>query len=73
MKDLGYGKGYQYDPDMPDGVSTQPFLPGDVAGRRFYRPGELGFERTVADRLAWFERKRAEARSGEGSGEPGSE
>jgi putative ATPase len=73
MKDLGYGKGYQYDPDMPDGVSTQPFLPEDVAGRRFYRPGELGFERTVAERLAWFERKRAEARSQEGSGEPGSE
>jgi len=30
MRDWGYGQGYQYDPDMPHGVSNQPFLPEGV-------------------------------------------
>lgn len=70
MEELGYGAGYQYEPDLPDGVSTQPFLPEGLQGRRFYEPGAYGFERTVAERLAWFARKREEARAREGSGDP---
>jgi len=69
MKELGYGKGYEYDPDLPGGVSSQRLLPEELAARRFYEPGGLGFERTVAERLAWFQRKREEARTREGSGE----
>jgi putative ATPase len=68
MKELGYGKGYQYDPEVPGGVSGQSFLPEDVGGTPFYRPGGFGFERTVAERLAWFQRRRDEARAREGSG-----
>jgi len=60
MKELGYGEGYQYDPDVPGGVSRQAFLPDEVGGRRFYSPGEMGFERSVAERIAWFRRRRAE-------------
>lgn len=73
MKDLGYGKGYQYDPDLPGGVSPQRLLPDELGSRRFYEPGGFGFERTVAERLAWFQRKRDEARGGGGSGDPSGE
>ncbi|MEJ2540327.1 MAG: replication-associated recombination protein A [Gemmatimonadota bacterium] len=63
MKDLGYGKGYRYDPEEPDGVSGLRFLPNEVGDARFYEPGRFGFERTIQERLEWFHRKRSEARA----------
>ncbi|HSM06868.1 MAG TPA: replication-associated recombination protein A [Longimicrobiales bacterium] len=62
MKDLGYGGGYRYDPDWPDGVAPQRVLPDALEGVRFDEPGPYGFEKTVAERMAWFARKREEAR-----------
>lgn len=66
MKDLGYGKGYRYDPDTPEGVAPQAYLPEPLEGTRFYEPGRFGFEKTLAERIAWFTRRRAEARAREG-------
>ena len=58
MKDLGYGRGYRYDPEEPGGIAAQEYLPEDLRGERFYRPGGSGYERTVAERLArWAERR----------------
>ena len=51
MKDLGYGKGYRYDPDEPGGIAPQEYLPDEVAGRVFYQPGSAGFEESIKDRL----------------------
>jgi putative ATPase len=69
MKGLGYGAGYKYDPDEPDGVAGQEFLPDGLEGRTFYRPGPYGYEATIQKRLDWWARKR-----GEGSADsPGSE
>ncbi|HSR41215.1 MAG TPA: hypothetical protein VLL48_03565, partial [Longimicrobiales bacterium] len=62
MRDLGYGKDYRYDHDEDHGVAPQGYLPDGLVDRRFYEPGPYGFERTVAERLAWWEEKRAEAR-----------
>jgi len=64
MKDLGYGAGYQYDPETPDGVSKQRFLPEGVDGGALYEPGPYGHEKTVAKRLEWWAARRA------GIGEP---
>jgi putative ATPase len=61
MKDLGYGKGYRYDPAEKDGVAAQTYLPDRLAGRTLYRPGRFGFEKTVAARLAWWAGRRKEA------------
>ena len=58
MKQLGYGKGYQYDPESTSGVSDQRYLPERLASRRFYRPGALGFEKTLGDRIRWFDERR---------------
>ena len=60
MKDLGYGAGYAYDHDAPDAFSGQDYFPDDMERRRFYEPGERGFEREIAKRLAYWERLRAE-------------
>ena len=62
MESLGYGQGYRYDPDEPDGVSGLRFLPESLGEPRFYEPGPYGFEKTVQERLDWFRRKRRDAR-----------
>ncbi|CAA7620400.1 replication-associated recombination protein A [Magnetospirillum sp. SS-4] len=59
MKEIGYGKGYRYDHDDPDGFSGQNYFPDDMERRRFYQPVERGFEREVKKRLDYWERLRA--------------
>jgi len=60
MKDLGYGKGYRYDPDEPGGVAPQTYLPDGMEGRRFYEPSDQGDENAVAERLKKWSTLRAE-------------
>lgn len=38
MKDIGYGKGYQYAHNMPDKKPTHGHLPKKLEGRKYYRP-----------------------------------
>ena len=63
MKAWGYGGGYRYDPEEPGGIAGQHYLPDSLLGTRFYEPGPVGHEARVADRIAWWERRRAEAES----------
>ena len=51
MKDLGYGKGYQYDPDTEEGFSGQNYFPDGVERRVFYKPKGEGAEGRVKERL----------------------
>src|SRR5918911_1597589 len=51
MKNLGYGAGYKYAHDYAGHHVAQQHLPDDLAGERFYEPGDLGYERTIAERL----------------------
>jgi putative ATPase len=51
MKNLGYGAGYKYAHDYAGHHVAQQHLPDELAGERFYEPGDLGYERTVAERL----------------------
>jgi putative ATPase len=59
MKDLGYGKGYQYDPSEEDGISSQSYLPEGLEETHFYEPGHFGYEKTVAERLKWWAERRS--------------
>jgi putative ATPase len=54
MKALGYGKEYQYPHDAPEGYVAQEYLPDALKDASFYRPGDRGFERKIAERLAWW-------------------
>ena len=62
MKELGYGKGYRYDPDEPEGIALQDYLPDEVAGQSFYQPGSAGFEESIKDRLDRWKARKDEAR-----------
>ncbi|MDY6407353.1 MAG: replication-associated recombination protein A [Pseudomonadota bacterium] len=54
MKELGYNKGYQYDPDTPDSFSGQNYFPDGMERQTFYRPNERGYERELKKRLDYW-------------------
>lgn len=51
MKESGYGKGYQYAHDFPGNFATQEFLPEQIAGTRFYEPGDNAREAAIRNFL----------------------
>ena len=51
MKNLGYGKGYQYAHDSEEKVTDMTCLPESLAGRIYYRPTDQGFESRIRQRL----------------------
>ncbi len=60
MKDVGYGKGYEYDHDAEGGVSGANYWPEEMRPQVFYEPTDRGLEKRIADRLArWDELRRA--------------
>ena len=63
MKQLGYGAGYAYDHDSPEGFSGQNHFPDEMPRQDFYQPPDRGFEREIAKRLAHWARLREERQS----------
>ncbi|MDF2095021.1 replication-associated recombination protein A [Aquibaculum arenosum] len=66
MKELGYGKGYAYDHDAPDGFSGQDYFPEDMTRETFYQPVARGFEREIAKRLEYWDKLRRQRSKQEG-------
>lgn len=60
MKDIGYGAGYAYDHDAPDGFSAADYWPEGMGAQTFYTPTERGFEKRIAERIAWWDQMRRE-------------
>lgn len=61
MKDLGYGKDYQYDHGTRDAFSGQNYFPDEMKRRSFYGPTERGFEREIKKRLEYWAKLRQKA------------
>ena len=51
MKELGYGKGYKYAHNYPDGITDQTYFPSELKNRIYYHPTNRGHERIIKDRL----------------------
>ena len=51
MKDVGYGKGYQYAHNSEDKLTDMQCLPDSLLGREYYRPTREGLEYRFKDRL----------------------
>jgi putative ATPase len=64
MKQLAYGKGYQYAHDEADAIADMPCLPEALEGRKYYDPKPRGFEKEIKRRLdGWEEMKRRKKKS----------
>ncbi len=56
LKQLGYGKGYEYDPDSEEGFSGANYWPEGMERRTFYAPKGEGHEAKIKARLdRWAE------------------
>ena len=51
MKELGYGKGYEYAHDTKDKLTTMDCLPSSLIGKTYYNPGTMGNEIRFKQRL----------------------
>jgi len=65
MKQIGYGKGYQYDHDSEGGFSGDDYWPEEMEPQTFYTPTDRGLEKRIAERMAWWEEQRKAIRDGE--------
>ena len=55
MKDLDYGKGYQYAHDYESKLTTMQCLPDSLVGKRYYVPTTQGSEARYTERLRQIE------------------
>ncbi len=58
MKQIGYGANYAYDHDAEDGFSGAHYWPDEMEPQAFYQPTDRGFEKRLAERLAWWDDRR---------------
>lgn len=54
MKDIGYGKGYQYAHDYKDKLTTMQCLPDSLKDKTYYHPTEQGVESRFKQRLEYI-------------------
>ena len=68
MRDLGYGKGYQYAHDTRDKLTDMRCLPDSLLDKEYYQPTDQGLEYKFRDRLAQIKawKKEQEKKSGKG-------
>ena len=60
MKELGYGEGYKYAHGFAGAYVPQEYLPEPLRGQRWYDPTEFGYEKTVKERMEWWEKLKRE-------------
>ena len=60
MKTHGIGVGYKFPHDFEGDDVEQQYLPDELVGRRYYVPGDQGYEATIAARMAAREAARKE-------------
>jgi putative ATPase len=60
MKELGYHKGYEYDHDAEGAFAGLNYFPDGMARQKFYEPSPYGFDKEIAKRLEYWDKKRRE-------------
>ena len=54
MKDVGYGRDYQYAHNYEEVTTDMETLPKKFKGRKYYDPGHLGLEKEIKKRIDWW-------------------
>jgi len=68
MEELGYGAGYKYAHAYPDAFVPQEYLPEALRGQHWYEPSDMGYEKTVRERMEWWEQLKQKATEGRKDG-----
>ena len=68
MKELNYGKGYQYAHDTQEKLTDMQCLPDSLLGRTYYRPTEQGLEGRFKARLEQIKAWKRERQNRKGRG-----
>ena len=63
MKDLGYGAGYKYAFDSAQAYIPQEYLPEALRGASWYVPTDFGYEKTIKERMEWWQKLKRDAGS----------
>jgi putative ATPase len=58
MRELDYGRGYQYAHNFDDAFIPQEYLPAGLDNQQYYRPTDRGYEKTIKERMAYWEKIR---------------
>src|SRR5881392_3069609 len=71
MEELGYGAGYKYAHAYDEGYVPQDYFPEALRGQKWYEPSEFGYEKTIAERMAFWRqvKERIERERGKGKGD----
>jgi putative ATPase len=64
MKEIGYGRDYQYAHDSALATTDMETMPERLRGRTYYEPGELGFEKEMRKRIEWWNGLKERIRKG---------
>ena len=64
MEELGYGAGYKYAHAYADAYVPQDYLPEALRGAKWYEPTDFGYEKTVKERMEWWQKLKRDAGSG---------
>ena len=60
MKELDYGKNYQYDYEYKYNYYYQKYFPDKMVETKYYTPSEFGFEKDIKKRIDWWKKLREE-------------
>jgi putative ATPase len=65
MKQVGYGKGYQYAHDLNEKVADMECMPDNLRGRQYYHPTQEGREKILAQRMEEIKQRKEDLRRAE--------
>ena len=60
MKDLNYGKDYHYDHEYEHKYYYQKYFPEQMPEKKYYKPGNYGFEKEIQKRIDWWAKLKKE-------------
>jgi len=71
MRELDYGRGYQYAHNFDNAYTAQEYMPEDlINSKKYYRPSGRGYEKTIKERIAYWDKIRQEEKGGLKKEEP---
>ncbi|MGB8951421.1 MAG: replication-associated recombination protein A [Candidatus Aminicenantales bacterium] len=73
MGELDYGRDYAYAHDFPLATTDMETFPEKLKGRKYYQPGDMGFERDIKKRIEWWQSVKARMRREKGAMSTGGE